>query len=254
MKPSDVRQQFAQTAEAYATSDVHARGPDLPLVLEFLRPAPTDLVLDVSTGTGHTALAVAPHVKQVVGVDLTPEMLAVARRMASERGLANIDFQEANVERLPFPDASFDKITCRTAAHHYPDLPRAVGEMARVLRPGGRLVVSDTISPPDSTGDRFINALETLRDPSHVRDWSLDEWRSALDESGLKLEAAEELRLELDFASWVRRSNTPEELQQVLMAMLLHAPQRLQDMFCVRPEPLRLCLHKVVLTATRPPA
>lgn len=252
MGSRDVRLQFGRAAEAYATSSVHARGADLDRIVDYARPRPTDVVLDVSTGAGHTAMTLAPHVARVVAVDLTPEMLAVAGRLAAGRGLRNIEFREADVRRLPFADGLFDIVTCRTAAHHYPDLAQAVHEMARVLRPGGRLVISDTISPPDEVADRFINAVETLRDPTHVRDWSVAEWEAALGGAGLTIQAAEEMPLELDFEDWVRRSATPPELREVLAGMLQSAPARLRTLFQVQTAPLRFSLHKAVFLATRP--
>lgn len=252
MSNRDVREQFGRAAEAYATSSVHARGSDLPLILEYAQPRPTDVVLDVSTGAGHTAMTLAPHTGRIVAVDLTPEMLAVAVRLASERGLGNIEFREADVRRLPFADSLFDIVTCRTAAHHYPDLSQAVHEMARVLRPGGRLVISDTISPADEVADRFINAVETLRDPTHVRDWSVAEWESALAGAELTVQAHQEMPLELDFDSWVERSATPAELREVLAGMLQGAPPRLRQLFRVKTAPFRFSLYKAVFLAVRP--
>jgi len=230
-------------------SPVHAQGVDLKLVVRFARPQPTDIALDVSTGAGHTAMALAPHVAQVVAVDLTSQMLLVARRLTAERGFHNVEFVEADVRALPFPDRSFDIVTCRTAAHHYPQLGGAVREMARVLRRGGRLVISDTISPADEVGDRFINAVEILRDPTHVRDWSMAEWYAAISAEGLTMLEFEEMGLELEFEAWVERSGTPAELRQVLAAMLTQAPPRLRELFAVKTEPLRFSLRKAVFLA-----
>lgn len=251
MRDRDVRAQFARSAELYGTSAVHAKGADLELVVRLARPAPEDVALDVSTGAGHTAMALAPHVARVVATDLTPEMLAVARRLAGERGLSNVTFQEADVRSLPFADASFDIVTCRTAAHHYPDLRAPVREMARVLRPGGRLVVSDTVSPADEVVDRFLNAVEVLRDPTHVRDWSVKEWKEAFAAAGLAVAAVEEVTLEIEFDSWVERSATPAELRSVLVAMLTQAPDRLRQLMSVRTEPLSFSLPKAVFVAVR---
>ncbi len=248
----DVQEQFGRAAELYAVSQVHARGPDLNLIVRFAGPGPDALALDVSTGAGHTAAALAPHVARVIATDVTREMLFVARRIALSRGLANLDFGQADVRALPFPDGLFDIVTCRTAAHHYPDLSEAVRELGRVLRPGGRLVVSDTVAPDDEVADRFINAVETLRDPTHVRDWTVGEWRAAFSEAGLRVEATERLDLELDFDSWVERSGTPAELREVVGLMLSRAPDRLRHLFKVRTDPLRFCLPKVVFLAIRP--
>jgi len=251
VRSRDVREQFGRSAELYATSAVHAQGADLDLVVRFARPSSADLALDVSTGAGHNALALAPHVARVVATDLTPEMLAVARRLAAQRGLRNVEFREADVRALPFPDRSFDLVTCRTAAHHYPELGAAVREMARVLRPGGRLVVSDTVSPPDEVADRFLHAVEQLRDPTHVRDWSVAEWRQALEAAGLSVEGHAQVAVEVEFDPWVERSATPPELRAVLATLLTQAPARLRDAFAVRTQPIRFTLPKAVFLAVR---
>lgn len=121
--------------------------------------------------------------------------------------------------------------------------------MARVLRRGGRLVISDTVSPADEVADRFINALEILRDPTHVRDWSIAEWCAAISAEGLTLVEFEEMGLELEFEAWVERSGTPSELRQVLAAMLTQAPLRLRGLFAVKTKPLRFSLRKAVFLA-----
>ncbi len=250
MRP-DVREQFGRVAELYATSQVHAHGRDLDIIVRLAGPQSGDLVLDVSTGAGHTALALAAHVRRVVAADITPEMLAVARRLAAVRSSTNVELCQADVRALPFMAGSFDLVTCRTAAHHYPRLDEALREFARVLRPGGRLVVSDTVAPDDEVADRFINAVEALRDPTHVRDWSLAEWRAAFAGAGLRLETTEQLDLELDFESWVERSATPPELREVLALMLTRGPARFRTLFKVRVNPLRFCLPKAVFLAVR---
>jgi ubiquinone/menaquinone biosynthesis C-methylase UbiE len=247
----NVRKQFGQNAERYAVSEVHAQGADLEVVVRFARPEPWQVVLDVSTGPGYTAMALAPHVAKVIATDITPEMLRVAQRLADQRGLDNLEFREADVYSLPFSDSSFDLITCRTAAHHYPDLVSAVREMARLLKPKGRLVVSDTVSPPDEVAARFIHAVEVLRDATHVRNWSLAEWQAAFSAAGLVLEAHREMRVELEFEAWVERAATPPELRQVLLSMLTQAPTRLKEIFEVGSDPLRFCLHKAVFLAVR---
>ncbi|HXF05956.1 MAG TPA: methyltransferase domain-containing protein [Blastocatellia bacterium] len=251
VKERDVQARFGRAADLYATSTVHARGADLGLAVQFARPQPEDVALDVSTGAGHMAMALAPHVARVVAIDLTPQMLAVARHLAAERGLRNVEFQEADARALPFGNGSFDLVTCRMAAHHYPRLEDAVREMARVLRPGGRLVVSDTVPPADEVADRFINAVEALRDPTHVRDWSVAEWRAAFSGAGLAIEACEEIELELEFEPWVERSGTPPELRQVLAVMLTQAPPRLRELFAVKANPLRFSLRRAVFLAIR---
>ncbi|MBV9279671.1 MAG: class I SAM-dependent methyltransferase, partial [Chloroflexi bacterium] len=123
-----VRRQFGAVAVRYATSAVHAGGPDL----EALAGAVPEgvRVLDVGCGAGHTALTLAPRVASVVAIDLTDEMLDQGRRLAAERGLGNVRFVRGDAERLDYPDASFDVVTSRYSAHHFPHPARALAEIA----------------------------------------------------------------------------------------------------------------------------
>src|SRR5205807_2019213 len=133
MSREDVRAGFARNAANYVTSAFHADSALLDEVVALAVPQPTDVVLDVATGTGNTAFAMAPHVARVVGLDLTPEMLDQARRLAAERGVANVEWVVGDAQQLPFPDASFDLYTVRAAPHHFPDLDLALREAYRVL-------------------------------------------------------------------------------------------------------------------------
>src|SRR3712207_709403 len=113
-----VRAQFGAVAAAYATSSYHSSGPDLAALVSAAALTGREQVLDLGCGAGHTALAVAPHAASVTAVDLTPEMLDVAARLAADRGVANVTFRAADVAALPFENASFDLVTSRVSAHH----------------------------------------------------------------------------------------------------------------------------------------
>lgn len=128
----------------------------------------TMVVLDVACGAGHAAEQVAPHVRQVVGVDLTPELLALGATRMAEAGIANVLFQEGDATALPFVDASFDLVFCRTAVHHFPHPAVVVAEMARVCRPGGRVAIADLIVLEADVRDTY-DAIHRQIDPSHVR-------------------------------------------------------------------------------------
>ena len=142
-----VQKKFGEAAADYAASAVHAKGESLARLVALVAPKPSWRVLDVATGAGHTALAFAPHVAKVTASDITDQMLAEAKKLAAERGLGNVKTARAKAEDLPFPDMSFDLVTCRLAAHHF-DKPRAfVAEAFRVLMPGGVLAIVDNISP-----------------------------------------------------------------------------------------------------------
>lgn len=245
------RSQFGKNADAYANSNIHATGSGLQHLLSLAAPFGTEVLLDVSTGAGHTAFTFAPRVQRIIASDLTPEMLGVARRLAAERGLHNIEFTLADVEALPFPDSSFDLVTCRIAAHHYPNLPQAVQEMARVLRFGGKLLVEDNYAPAQETADRFINAVEKMRDPSHVRAWSLAEWSEAFSKAGLEARVAQQSESPVEFEDWVKRAQTPGENVAVLRGMLQMAPPVCQTTFSIKLDPLQFNLHKVIWVAEK---
>src|SRR5580765_5143669 len=135
----------------------------------WLEPLDADMVvLDVACGAAHASQVAAPHVRQVVGVDLTPALLAIGADRLRAAGITNVLLQEGHAAALPFVDASFDLVFCRTALHHFPDPERCVTEMARVCRPGGRVVVSDMIAPSAQVRDAFDD-LHRRIDPSHAR-------------------------------------------------------------------------------------
>ena len=147
MTKSLVQQQFGAHAAAYATSAVHAKGASLARLVELVKPQPDWQALDIATGAGHTAAAFAPHVARVIASDLTEEMLHEASKLAAAKGFANMETARADAEALPFEDARFDLVTCRIAAHHFPDVPTFVAEVWRVLRGGGVFALVDNISP-----------------------------------------------------------------------------------------------------------
>jgi ubiquinone/menaquinone biosynthesis C-methylase UbiE len=182
---------FGERAESYTTSAAHADEQVLAQIVELARPQPAWTALDIATGTGHTALAIAPHVASVIGFDLTPEMLVQADKLRAARGIANVSFREGDVHALPFPDASFDLVTSRRAPHHFSNIKAALSEMKRVLRPGGRLVIDDRSVPEDDFVDACMNELDWYHDESHVRQYRPSEWRTMLEEAGFVVESAE---------------------------------------------------------------
>jgi ubiquinone/menaquinone biosynthesis C-methylase UbiE/extradiol dioxygenase family protein len=226
-----VRAAFGAAAESYVTSERHRSGDDLAILVDWAQPVPTDRALDISTGGGHTALAIAPRVHSVAVTDLTPRMLATARTFLTEQGVANATYVIADAERLPFLDASFELVTVRIAPHHYADAPRAAREMARVLTTGGRLLFIDNIAPEDPELDRLMNNWERRRDPSHVRAYTETEWRSMLAEAGLTVTRAETRRKAYLFAGWVERMRLPDGERAALEAEMFAASAPVRDYF-----------------------
>jgi ubiquinone/menaquinone biosynthesis C-methylase UbiE len=192
MKTEDLAKRvFGERAALYTTGATHTDPRILQRVVELAAPQAHWSTLDIATGTGHTALALAPHVVSVIGIDLTPQMLVAAERLRAERGITNVTFQTGDAHRLTFPDASFDLVTCRLAAHHFSDISRALGEMRRVLRRPGRLVISDRSVPEDDFVDGCMNALDRLHDESHVRQYRPSEWRRMLSAAGFAVHVVE---------------------------------------------------------------
>lgn len=226
-----VQRQFGANAAAYLTSTVHAKGASLARLVELVGPRKEWSALDVATGAGHTAAVFAPHVARIVASDLTPEMLEQAKKLAGEKGLSNMETAIADAEALPFPDMSFDLVTCRIAPHHFPSIEKFLAEVHRVLKPGGTFALVDNVSPDAETTPGFTaaelleagaayNAFEKLRDPSHGRALDTAEWLSQMAKVGLKLVHREHAPKAMDFQSWVKTMNVPAETVPRLAAML----------------------------------
>jgi ubiquinone/menaquinone biosynthesis C-methylase UbiE len=126
-------------------------------------------------------------VAKVIALDLTEEMLAEGRKLCSQKGVGNVEFRRGDAMELPFPNDHFDIVTCRRAAHHFSDIDKALGEMHRVLRPGGRLVIDDRSVPEDDEADEAMNHLDVLHDPSHVREYRASEWSMLLEDAEFEI-------------------------------------------------------------------
>ncbi|MBX5477316.1 MAG: methyltransferase domain-containing protein [Clostridia bacterium] len=226
-----VRAQFSRAAEAYVHSEIHAKGDDLALLVEWLEPRPDWIVLDVATGGGHTARALSPHAGLVIAADLTREMLDAARRHLDGAGCRNILYVVADAEDLPFLDGTFHAVTCRIAPHHFPNPDRFAAEAGRVLRPGGRFLLIDNVAPEDGDLARFINTTEKMRDESHVRCPSVREWQAWLRRAGLVERRARLRKKTLVFDSWVRRTATSDAQIERVARQLLEAPAPARDHF-----------------------
>lgn len=227
-QPSKVQQQFGTHAQNYVNSSVHATGEDLDAMLRLANPQPTDVVLDIATGGGHTALKFAPHVNRVVATDITPAMLEAAQAFISPQA-DNVSFELADAQDLPFGDATFDIVTCRIAAHHFPDAYEFVLEAARVLRPGGRLVLQDQQAPPDERAHKYIDTFERLRDPSHNHQLSAGQWRSTFLDARLELGETYEMARADAFIPWAQRIGATPETVEKLTTLMLQAPDAVRD-------------------------
>ena len=159
--------QFSRQAVPFSQQQAHSKESFLNLLLEMSGVGPEDTVLDVACGPGLVACAFAARAKHVTGIDLTPAMIARAQEIQRDQGLTNLTWQIGNVLPLPFPEAAFSLVITRYTFHHFLDPKAVLAEMVRVCRPGGRVLVADTVMAPEKR--EFCDVEEKLRDPSHTR-------------------------------------------------------------------------------------
>lgn len=224
-----VQEQFGRVAANYLTSAVHAQGEDLSAMVDAARLRGDERVLDAGCGAGHAAAVFAPHAAEVVALDFTSSMLEQVEILARDRGLANISTRQGDVENLPFSNSSFDVVVSRYSAHHWARPGKALSEFRRVLRAGGSFILSDVLGFGDPVCDTYLNAIEVLRDPSHVRDFTLEEWSNRFSAAGFGVEVFLLYRIFLDFEEWTERMETPETNRNAIRALYDSAPAEVKQ-------------------------
>lgn len=229
-----VQRQFGASAADYVTSTGHAGGDDLRTLLAWGDARPARTVLDVATGGGHTALAFASRAERVVALDLTEPMLHAARAFIRERGARHVAFVAGNVEALPFREGAFDIVTCRIAAHHFADPATALRQVARVLAPGGSLLLQDILGSDDPEANAFITEVERRRDPSHVKAYRAAEWKALLRGAGLTIIDDTTLSKVRPWREWTARMRMTDEAVRELEGFVRDAPARLHAAFDFR--------------------
>lgn len=255
-----VEREFGARAEAYVQSASHASGDDLARLVELAQPGPETDALDVATGGGHTALAIARHAHSVVASDLSQSMLDSAAAFIKRQGQTNVRFVQADAEALPFPDGSFDLVTCRIAPHHFPNIVQAVREWARVAKPGGRIVLEDSVAPEEPELDEYINTFERIRDYTHGRSYTTREWLRFFEEAGLQITHTEYWHKTHPFQDWVARGAmlNPQQDRAQLDEMFRNASPEAQSKFQLVSDrsgnPESYTDEKIMIVALKPQA
>ncbi|MVA55451.1 class I SAM-dependent methyltransferase [Agrobacterium vitis] len=211
-----VQQNFGPRASAYVESAVHASGADLTRLGDIARTAAASHGVDLGCGGGHVAYAIAPYMKTVTAIDLSADMLAAVSQTATERDLTNIATLRASAEHLPCEDGQFDFLACRFSAHHWHDVHAGLRQAQRVLKPGAPAIFIDVVSPPSPLLNTHLQAVELLRDTSHVRNYMLSEWTQMLGQAGFAITTCQTSRLRMDFKVWTDRMKTPDAMRAAI--------------------------------------
>lgn len=258
MQQRTPKEQFDQQAVHYDGQWNAWNEESLAWLKEHGRFVPSDRVLDVATGTGFTALGVAPLVASVTGLDVSTGMMGEARRRAAEAGAGNVEFQQGSAEAIPFPGASFDAVTCRLAAHHFGSVPAFLAECARVLAPGGRLLIADTTVLDDAPElDEWQIRVESLRDPSHQRSYSPGAWASFLRDAGFVIDAIDSVSgfVPITLNAWLIKGGCVGDAERTVRAMFAEASPAIRETLAIQELPdgdTGFRWLRVVLAAHRP--
>jgi ubiquinone/menaquinone biosynthesis C-methylase UbiE len=226
-----ISRSFGSNAERYLTSPVHSAGADLDFLARSVAALDEPKVLDLGCGAGHASFATAPFAREVIAFDLTTAMLEVTAAEAKERGLSNISTTQGSVEELPFNSRHFDFVVSRYSAHHWNDVPRALQEVKRVLKPDGQVCFIDLTGAPFPLLDTHLQSVELARDPSHVRSYAESEWLSFFQAASFEARIEERWRLALEFSSWVSRIGTSAEGIAAIRSLWSSAPTEVRDYF-----------------------
>lgn len=227
-----VEEVFGKNADKYVTSNSHAKGDDLPLLVDWLQPEKTWKVLDIATGGGHVTKTLAPYVATVFSTDLTRAMLEnTAKYLRND--FDNIEYVVADAEALPFLAETFDAAVCRIAPHHFPYPERFIAEVAKVLKTGGKFILIDNVAPADPELAEFMNTTERLRDRSHSRCLSKEEWANLLTDNAMGELKSADRRKTFDYPSWVARTAESKEQMEEVSRHLIGATRKAADYFSI---------------------
>lgn len=244
---------WSNLGQNYASSAPHKSGPSISKLLALARAQKDDICLDVGTGTGHTAAALAPFVKEVYGLDPSEGMRKAAEEIYGDIG--NLKFVAGSSETTGFPDNHFDIVTARHTLHHHPNIGKTMLELKRILKPGGRLIIVDEVTPNTEVDD-WYHELEITRDPTHFRAYYLHEWHSFVTNAGLNwIIGDSETRYTLDCESWIARMNPRPEQAEAVRTLFRTASDAAKTTFKIayeNGEAVSFSMPMAIILATKP--
>jgi SAM-dependent methyltransferase len=218
--------EFTRQAETFNASAVARAAEIVDALVRLAAPQATERWLEAACGPGIISRKLAPHVREVHGVDMTPAMVDLARREAARAGLRNATFAVGDTTQLDMPTASMDGAVARFAIHHVPVPSRLFAELARVVRPGGRIILADHVADADADAAAWSQEIERLRDPSHWACLTLTGLRALGQHTALELEHEQVFPMVLDFEDWLERGSGGPGAGRVIERALAERPDR----------------------------
>jgi ubiquinone/menaquinone biosynthesis C-methylase UbiE len=216
-----VQKQFAKTVEAFSKTAARDTPEILAEKVAFAKPQPADVTLDVACGPGELVLGMASRVSFARGIDLTVEMLRQAREFQLERKVSNATFDCGDAEQLPYPDQSFDLVSCQCSFHHMPKPELALKEMLRVMKSDGRMMIIDPLAPESDSKFELHNAIESARDPSHALTLRLTTFLAMFEDVGVEITRQSLKRRERSFNLWMKRAGLDSKHKRYVEARKL---------------------------------
>jgi ubiquinone/menaquinone biosynthesis C-methylase UbiE len=212
-----VRREFSRQADTFDDDSVFANPRLAAWITANLEPidAATTL-LEVACGAGHMSEYLAPRVRQAIGVDITPAMLANGKQRLDARDVRNVLLQQGDVYELPFVDASFDLVVCRFAVHHFDCQEVAISQMGRVCREGGRVAIIDLVA--DGARNEAFNDMERRRDPSHTHALAVEELHEHMATAGIDVNHTTDLEINVEVEHWLAQAKTPPDIADAIRA------------------------------------
>ena len=225
---------FGSQSSFYATSQVHISDNRLTTLQRLVAETPpAKWAIDLGTGAGFTAFAASEYAASVIASDVTRQMLLETRRIGRDRQLTNVMLCQNLAEALPLAGESIDLVTCRAAGHHFSDLGAAFDEIRRVLKPGGSLVMADSVSPEDDALADWFNDVELRRDFSHIENRKVSVLLRMLEDRGLHVVEKYDERTYMTFNDWVERTGTPEAEVASLRSDFHNASAQARETFLI---------------------